>query len=87
VIFLVNVGKPCHAGRKSVIAFAEEHHLRGPAVHFAKIQTCYWCAGLSTPARACYISNTCISVTVENWTSVHVIFLTGNGLRNNILKY
>jgi len=28
-----------------------------------------------------------MSVTVENRTPVHMIFLTGKGLRNKILKY
>jgi hypothetical protein len=51
----------------------------------------YRCTGLpvnmSTPASIYYISNTHISIAVENWTHVHVIFLTGNGLRNKALKY
>jgi len=36
---------------------------------------------------ACYISNTHISITVENQIQVHVTFLTGNDLRYKTLKY
>jgi hypothetical protein len=49
------------------------------------------CTGLPVnmpmPAHVCYISNTHISVTTENWTYDLTIFMTGNGFRNEILKY
>jgi hypothetical protein len=38
-------------------------------------------------SESSYISNNHISITVENQTHVHITFLSGNGLRNKILKY
>jgi hypothetical protein len=37
--------------------------------------------------KSSWISNICSSLTIENWTYVHVIFLTGNDLRNKLLMY
>jgi len=35
------------------------------------------------PARARYISNNHISVTVKNWNHVRMTFMPGNGISNN----